>query len=355
MIFLGRKHSIFSSFIDSKNISHFEEVDTLKNLPKYKGMYFTDSYFNKSNKSSYFLHSEAPIISPTQDIEYIFNIEDQMTLYRFSSNGKTKNITFADHPENDMIRYILEDDRCKKIICHIEQMAEALPNLLKSKIIKDKTEFQKIGIPFKKNKQIEKENFTILFTNSFHNSKDNFYFRGGHFLLAVFLKLIKKHPNINLILRSNIPEEIYIPDLPNIKVIKEFISDEELEKLYLISDICVLPSCRVHSHSICQAFSYGLPVIGSNGWGVEEFIEHEYNGLIINNFEKISWNDNKVGCIENYLYINDGVFKQYVMDQLYYYLEFLINNLDYLNILKQNCEKTCKQDYPLSNWDNWVI
>jgi len=355
MIFFGRKHPIFSSFIESKNISLYKDFNTLINLP-IKGRYIDNMDIDNINQKSYFFHSETPLISPKLDIEYIFNIEDQMTLYRHLGNGQTTNIDLHNHPETEFIRYVLEDDRCKKIICHIEQMANALPNLLKSNIIKNKTEFQRIGIPYK-NKKInnKKENFTILFTNSFHNWDNSFFLRGGHFLLQTFFELIKKYPNLNLILRSSIPKNVLIPNIPNIKVIKEFLSEEQLEELYTISDVYVLPACRVHSHSICQAFSYGLPIISTNGWGIEEYVIDEYNGLIIKGFENISYNDKKFGCLENYNNLNDVQLQNFTIRQLHYYLEFLINNPEYLNTLKQNCEITCQQHYSLDNWNDWKM
>ena len=39
-------------------------------------------------------------------------------------------------------------------------------------------------------------------------------------------------------------------------------------------DIYLLPSARIHVVSILQAMSYGLAVVASDGWGIEEYIEH---------------------------------------------------------------------------------
>ena len=351
MKFFGRPHPIFSSFIESENISSFEECSTLTHRSQY-------TQLQGHNKGAVFFHSEPPVLPPNLDIEYVFNIEDQMTLYNSVHNGHTHNLDFHNHPETGYIRQVLEDDRCKKIICHMEQMAEALPNLLKSDIIKNKTQFQRIGIPCvnKKDKNSKEQNFTILFTNSFANWNGSFYLRGGHFILQAFLKLIKKYPNINLILRSSIPNDIHIPNIPNIKVIPKFISEDQLDELYTMSDIYVLPACRIHSHSICKAFSHGLPTITTNGWGIEEYVAHEYNGLVIKGFEKVSWNDENFGCIENYDVVRrDGPLNESTVNQLYNYLEFVINNPKYLRGLEENCEAICETTYSLDNWNNWKI
>ena len=355
MIFLGRHHAIFSSYIESSIISSYKEFNTLKNLP-IKGIYIDKNTPGLIPNNHYFLHSEIPLISPDLDIKYIFNIEDQMTLYRYLGNGQTYDIDLHKHPETDFIRYILEDSRCKKIICHIKKMSETLPSLLKSDIIKNKIEYQKIGIPIKNIKNNNyKNDFNILFTNSFYNSEYSFYLRGGHILVNVFLKLVQKYPNIKLTLRTSIPKNFNYDYHPNIKIIENFLPENELEELYLDSNIYVLPSCRVHSHSIIQAFSYGLPVISTNGWGVEEFIEHESNGLIIGGFENISWHDENMGCIEHYQNIMSPQLIQHASDQLYYYLEFILNNPEYLNQLRENCVSTCKSEYSLLNWKKWSI
>jgi len=339
----------------SSIISSYKEFNTLKNLP-IKGIYIDKNTPEFTPNNQYFLHSEIPLISPTLDIEYIFNIEDQMTLYRYLGNGQTYDIDFHKHPETDFIKYVLEDSRCKKIICHIEKMANTLPSLLKSNIIKNKIEYQKIGIPIKNiNNKINRNNFNILFTNSFYNSEFSFYLRGGHILVNTFLKLVQKYPDVKLTLRTSIPRDFNYIHHPNIKIIENFIPENKLEELYLDADIYVLPSCRVHSHSIIQAFSYGLPVISTNGWGIEESIKHEFNGLIINGFENISWHDKNVGCIEHYQNIMHPQLIEHASNQLYYYLEFTINNPDYLNQLKENCILNCKSEYSLLNWDKWNI
>jgi glycosyltransferase involved in cell wall biosynthesis len=349
MNFYGRKHPIFSTLVEQK----------IKKIT-YTPIRHHPIYIEKNeleNNSKYFIHADLPIIDPDANIEYIFNFEDQCTLYHSINNGNTFNIDFKNHPETINIKNALEDSRCKKIICHIKKMAEALPNLTNSDIIAKKTVYKKIGINTKNNLlSVDRSNFTILFTNSYHDDPNNFFLRGGHFLLEAVKLLNQKYDNIKLIIRSQIPAQIPGDLLSNynIKVYNMKMEDEDIDFLYRQSDVVVLPSIRVHSHSLCEALSYGLPVITTNGWGIEEFIQHRYNGYIINGFEKLSWHDNNVGCIEKYINLYDHQTVTDTINQLYYYLEHLLLNKNDLLLLKTNSINSAKT-YTLDNWNEWTI
>lgn len=354
MIFYGKEHPLFSSYITSPLI---EKTVFSKDMNAHKGVRISKNDLEEGKK--YFIHPGLPMVDRDADIEYVFNFEDQMTLYRFTENGYTFNVDFKTHPENDYIRYILEDSRCKKIICHIKKMAEALPKLLNSDIIANKTIHENVGIDLKVNTFTPKKKgdlITILFTNSYYDWDMSFYLRGGHILIRAFNFLCKDYKNVRLIIRSNIPKDYYDKNLLNndkIEIINDFLSEEELAELYKKADLVVLPAARVHSHSICQAFSYGLPVISTNGWGIEEFITHKENGVIIEGFNDISWHNEEVGCVEDY---NNVFFiGKTKIDQLYFYLSSLLENPDDLNILKNNSLKTCVNKYSLLNWEKWKI
>lgn len=354
MIFYGKEHPLFSSYIKNPII---EKTRFLKDINTHRGIRISKNDIEEEKK--YFIHPGLPLVDRDINLEYIFNFEDQTTLYRFIENGSTYNIDFKNYLETDYIRYVLEDPRCKKIICHIEKMAKALPKLLDSEIIANKTVYEKVGIDLKVNNFTPKEKgdtINILFTNSYYDQEQSFYLRGGHILVRAFYHLCKKYKNVRLIIRSSIPTNYpdywLIRDNDQIELLSSYLSEEELDSVYKKSDLVVLPSARVHSHSICQAFSYGLPIISTDGWGIDEFITHQENGLILNGYDNISWHNDDIGCIENYT--NIGIDDARV-EQLYFYLDFLLENIENLNILKSNCIKTCKYKYSLLNWENWKI
>jgi len=359
MIFLGKKHPLFDSYI--KN--HCERAvftDALLHNT-HKGHYIPKELIEDGKK--YFFHPGLPMFDHRSDLEYIFNFEDQITLYRSIDNGFTQKIDFFKHPETEYLRYVLEEPRCKKIICHVEKMAQALPKLLQSNIIADKVVYKNVGIDVKDNIEIhkEKKEFTILFTNSYQDHEFSFFLRGGSFVAEATLNLIKKHKNVKLIMRaglSSVNKNFLINALgDNIEIIDKYCSEEEMDQIYRRADIVILPAARIHSHSICQAFSYGLPVIGSNGWGMSEFIQNSENGILLEGFEQVSWHDDNFGCIENYDYLNNmpKPKRRYIIEQIYYYLEYYINNPQALSSLKENCLEICKTKYSLLNWEEWKI
>ena len=87
-------------------------------------------------------------------------------------------------------------------------------------------------------------------------------------------------------LRSKMPENLdhryrRIIERCNVQVIDQFLSGEEIEALLSSADIYVLPSARLHVVSILQAMAYGLAIVVSDGWGIEEYVNDGRNGLIV--------------------------------------------------------------------------
>src|SRR5438552_2349187 len=71
--------------------------------------------------------------------------------------------------------------------------------------------------------------------------------------------------------------------------------------LHAKSHIFLLPAARVHIVSLLQAMSYGLAVVASDGWGMEEYITHERNGLVVKGrYGKTSWADDTGPVREDY-------------------------------------------------------
>src|SRR5688572_18460791 len=75
-------------------------------------------------------------------------------------------------------------------------------------------------------------------------------------------------------------------------------TSEQMAALHADSHIFLLPAARVHIVSLLQAMSYGLAVVASDGWGIDEYLEHERNGLIVKGRYGIaSWADTEAGLL----------------------------------------------------------
>jgi glycosyltransferase involved in cell wall biosynthesis len=107
---------------------------------------------------------------------------------------------------------------------------------------------------------------------------------------------------LRLTLRSGLPalDSHYhrIMEAGWVRVINRFLSAEEMDALMAESHIFLLPAARVHIVSLLQAMSYGLAVVASDGWGIEEYVTHEHNGLIVRGrYGKVSWADEQAGML----------------------------------------------------------
>ena len=75
---------------------------------------------------------------------------------------------------------------------------------------------------------------------------------------------------------------------------REMLTDDVIHSILLDTDIFLIPACRIHSMSVVRSLCYGNVVIGSNGWGFNEFLDEE---ACCNGQEKSS-------------YIEDGILKE---------------------------------------------
>src|SRR5262249_310995 len=118
------------------------------------------------------------------------------------------------------------------------------------------------------------EEIRLLFINSWCQAPSNFYVRGGLDVLEAFAILHERYPQLRLTLRTTLPplDTHYHRIVENgwVRVIDRFLSAEEMADLHASSQIFLLPAARVHIVSLLQAMSYGLAVVGSDGWGMEE-------------------------------------------------------------------------------------
>lgn len=359
MILFGKKHPLLINLIDTVKFEDVIENWTFVNngSPGHfqKGKFFENELIDGKK---YFMYAELPLFSPDRDIEYYFNFEDQMTMYKYMSNGFQTENMMKDSYETDLIRYVLESKKCKKIVCHIEKMTEAFPKLLNSSIIKDKIIYKRIGIEKKEvdfNKKSDK--FTILFTNSFYDDKNSFFLRGGHLLLNCFKILADKYKNLELVIRSSIRDDLRQHlNHPRIKVVDAALSELELDSLYKDANLVVLLAARIHTHSLCRAFTYGIPAITSNGWAFDEYIQQNINGYIVEGFDNISSHHEKYGIIENYSEIGkiSQELHSYITEQTCYYIETLINNEDHYMNMRKNTKHISDTLYSPDNWYDWV-
>lgn len=243
---------------------------------------------------------------------WIVEIEDPTTLfYPLIQNGHTNCMNLADSPYFPIIRSLLESEQCKGILTHMKSTAELVPTLFGSDIIRSKVRYSPLGVRLPERWQRHDEEnvdapIDLLFINSWCQIPENFYVRGGLDILEAYDIIRRRYPNVRLTLRTSLPpldDHFHrIIEEGWVRIFNRFLPADELAALHADSHIFLLPAARVHIVSLLQAMSYGLAVVTSDGWGIEEYINHQRNGLIVKGrYGKVSWADYEAGMLrENY-------------------------------------------------------
>jgi glycosyltransferase involved in cell wall biosynthesis len=236
---------------------------------------------------------------------WMIEIEDPTTLfYPLIHNGMTSALDIARSPYYPIVKTLLESGQCKGILTHMKSTAEMVSTLFGSETIRKKIVYTPLGVklPGRWQRHEETEQVHLLFINSWCQAPSNFFVRGGLDVLEAFAILHERYPQLRLTLRTSLPglDQHYHRILEDgwVRVINRFLAADEMESLLAESHIFLLPAARVHIVSLLQAMSYGLAVVASDGWGFEEYLDHERNGLIVKGrYGKVSWMDERAGVL----------------------------------------------------------
>ena len=184
------------------------------------------------------------------------------------------------------IKEALESPRCKAIICWNEISKRSVVEFVKSKKIEKKI----VVIPFatkwkKVQKPRSKRKIDLLFVSSVNNPGD-FERKGGIMALEVFSRLSEKHKDLRFNVRAKVSDKIKekYAEVNGINFIESFLSDKEMKKLFLETDVLLEPVPGFNL--LLECMEYKIPVVSSNFWASPEMIIDNKSGFIID-FEKI--------------------------------------------------------------------
>lgn len=289
---------------------------------------------------------------------WVIEIEDSTTLFfPFLHNGLTPDLDVKASPYYALTKALLESDSCRAILTHMRSTYRTLPTLFESEIIARKTHYAPLGVKFPDRcvNQDASETINLLFTNSWHQQQVGFYLRGGLDVLEAFEILHRRYPQLRLTLRTQLPrlDERYqrLIEKSWIRVIDRFLPASELEDLQCESHIYLLPSARIHIVSVLQAMSYGQVVVGSDGWGVSEYLEHERTGLIVKGRAgTVSWMDESVGLLRedySHLYESNPTVVQGIVEAV----SRLLENPELRRRLGSGAREAVRTQYTLTAWN----
>lgn len=217
-------------------------------------------------------------------------IEDYITLFfPHIHNGSNYQIDVLSQPWLKSYKEIFNKDVFRGVICHMQQTLSSLVTIFGESILP-----KLFYVPLATEEKIAEikptnpDRIVLTITNSFGGLENNFYLRGSDQVIKVFKSLIDKGTN-NLFLNI---VGVVPPDYAHLDFIttsnkvrlhrgdivhrgRRMLSDKEYQNIMLDTDIFLIPSCRIHSMSVVNSMSYGCMVVGSNGWGFNEFLPPE--------------------------------------------------------------------------------
>ncbi len=213
-------------------------------------------------------------------VPWVVCIEDWVTLYHPSLlNGSTAGVNVLHHPKTKELRKQFSNPNFRGIICHHRGTFCDLMMLgLTSKLY-----YVPLGLKHQERNRVgEKDDLTFTFINSWRAGDGNFINRGGMIVLECFRRCIEQElTGWKLNILSDIPRTIdttWITGRQNVEWIRHHVPHDQFDGFIRNTDCILLPSHRVHVHSILYPFSFGIPVVSSDGWGIGDYVINGWNG-----------------------------------------------------------------------------
>jgi len=276
----------------------------------------------------------------------------------FFGNGRNTTVDVKNSFVTKILKVLFEFDNCKGIITHTKDSFNFIKILFGNKVF-SKTYFcpQAVEIPADDLKLTPKvsDTTTLLFHGSWNHTPEHFYLRGGYEMIQAFLKANSKNSNVklNIVYNRNAldSQTLQILDThPDIKFYSEYLNDDELNSVRNASDIFIIPAYRLHSMSTLLSLCRGNPVICCDGWGFDEYVINNYNGIIAKG-QKCSYYDSDGLMREAYhLGLSNGnkVIPQIeLIDNLIDAILTITDNRIYNN-MRRNCLIEYDKNYTIS-------
>lgn len=286
-------------------------------MGRLKHIHFVNSAWPGSHPVYHLIHQHPPygwsidlpgddaadlVISPTRPWydgkrPWLVFIEDWVTLYHSDIlNGATEGVDVARHPKTAALRSQFEQPTFRGIVCHHRGTFTDLVCLN----LTNKLRYVPVGIPRQHRVPVGvRPEVTFLFINSWMNAHWNFRNRGGELVLRAFRELWQSgRRDLRLRVLCGIPpdtdpkETNFALNCEGVQVLQHHVPDDQFTELIRTSDCLLLPSHRVHVHSVLMPFSHGLPVICSDGWGLNEYVTDGVTGFQVRGmYGVVTWHD----------------------------------------------------------------
>lgn len=184
------------------------------------------------------------------------------------------------------IERMLSSANCKKIMPYCDMGRKNLLAVLDCRGFEEKIETVYFGIRSRKvRRDFGGEKVNILFVDSGNvGYEGQFYSKGGEEAVLSYLRLRKKHRNATFTIRSSrIPPRIMemLAGKKDIRIITQRLKQEELDCLFLQSDILFAPYFNVSVVAFMEGMDWCLPIVTMDGWGNREAVTDGVNGFVV--------------------------------------------------------------------------
>lgn len=196
-----------------------------------------------------------------------------------------------------LVKSLLRSEKCLGIFTNLRSTAKQIDKVFGCPQVSRKTLHARSGPSFSQQqyrviedgltKKINRPEVNILFTNSWHDDPHSFFLRGGLEVLIGFLTISESCPDLHLIMRSSLPQQVLnifgrkIEHHPRLRFIPERQTDDQMVALFADTDIFMLDACALHSVSLQRAMHCGAVCIVSDAPGYEEYIIDGEDGIVI--------------------------------------------------------------------------
>jgi len=192
----------------------------------------------------------------------------------------------------------LASSHCKKILTWSEVARKSILCNLDPEKVEPKLEV--IPLAVHKKDFIKEFNgdhkIKLLFIGT-ENVPGEFHLKGGKEVLQSFVMLCKKYTNLELVVRSDLPQQVKrkYQGHPNIRLIEKVIPWEQLEREFKMADIFLFPGYDTGWRVVLDAMSYELPVVTVDSCANSELVKDGKTGFVLNPPQQASYFQD--GCI----------------------------------------------------------
>lgn len=186
------------------------------------------------------------------------------------------------------IENTLASPYCRKIVCWSEFTKKTLLSNLDCSSFVNKIEILYHAISAKRFTKIYNQDvIRLLFVGSANFSSD-FELKGGKEAVEAFIRLKQKYPNIELVIRANVPPRLkdQYKAIPGIYIIDTIVPWEKLEEEYKRADIFIQPAHNTPFMAFLEAMAYELPVVATDLYATPEYVQHGKTGFLVRPHDK---------------------------------------------------------------------